>query len=117
MLNERLWVLNNDYVVTYAIQSDWGNRAKVNVTIQNNTTKAVNGWTLAWTFPGNQIITNLWNGTFTQNSAQVSVKDGGVNANIPANGGTVNFGFNMNYCGVNSKPSSFTLNGAPCQVQ
>ncbi|MCL6589610.1 MAG: glycoside hydrolase family 3 C-terminal domain-containing protein [Firmicutes bacterium] len=105
------------YVVSYAIQSDWGNGATINVTIINNTAAAVNGWTLAFTFPGNQTITNLWNGTYTQSGASVSVKDAGFNASIPANGGSVNFGFNLNYSGSNAKPASFTLNGTACQVQ
>ena len=105
------------YVIIYTIQNDWGTGATINVTIKNNTSTAVNGWTLAWTFPGNQIITNLWCGSYTQTGASVSVKDAGWNANIPANGGTTNFGFNINYTGTNAKPTSFTLNGVACQVQ
>ncbi|MCL6589440.1 MAG: cellulose binding domain-containing protein [Firmicutes bacterium] len=105
------------YVVAYVISSDWGSGATINVTIINNTTSAVNGWTLAFTFPGNQVITNLWNGAYTQSGASVSVKDAGYNANIPANGGSTNFGFNINYSGANAKPTSFTLNGVACQVQ
>jgi hypothetical protein len=66
---------------------------------------------LSWTFPGNQAITNLWNGTFTQSGAAVSVKDAGYNATISAGGGSVNFGFNINYSGTNAKPAVFTLNG------
>ena len=104
-------------MVSYIIQSDWGVGATIIITIKNNTTAAVNGWTLALTFPGNQTITNLWNGTYTQSGASVLVKDGGFNANIPANCGSVNFGFNLNYNGTNTKPTSFTLNGTACQVQ
>jgi cellulose 1,4-beta-cellobiosidase len=105
------------YAVAYAIQSDWGVGATINVTIKNNSSTAVNGWTLAWTFPGNQKITNLWNGSYTQSGASVSVRDAGFNANIPANGGSVNFGFNISYSGSNAKPTSFTLNGTACQIQ
>ncbi|MCL6589607.1 MAG: endo-1,4-beta-xylanase [Firmicutes bacterium] len=108
---------SGNYVVTYVIQSDWGVGATIGVTIKNNTTATVNGWTLAFTFPGNQTITNLWNGTYTQSGASVSVKDAGYNANIPANGGSVNFGFNLSYSGTNAKPTSFTLNGSACTVQ
>jgi cellulase/cellobiase CelA1 len=99
------------------IQSDWGNGATISVTIKNNMPSAINGWTLAWTFPGNQTITNLWNGTYTQSGASVSVKDAGYNASIPANGGTVNFGFNLNYSGTNAKPASMTLNGGTVSIQ
>jgi cellulase/cellobiase CelA1 len=102
--------------VSYVIQSDWGVGATINVTIKNNSAAAVNGWTLAFTFPGNQTITNLWNGTYTQSGASVSVKDAGYNGVIGANGGTVNFGFNLNYSGTNAKPTSFTLNGTACSL-
>jgi endoglucanase len=109
--------ITGGYVVAYVIQSDWGAGATINVTITNKTTAAVNGWTLAFTFPGNQTITNLWNGTYTQSGASVSVKDAGFNATIGANGGSVNFGFNINYSETNATPASFTLNGTVCQVQ
>jgi len=103
--------------VTYAIQNDWGSGATVNVTIRNNGSSAINGWTLAWTFPGNQQITNMWNATYTQSGASVSAKNASWNANIPANGGTVSLGFNLSYSGTNAKPTSFTLNGTACQSQ
>jgi arabinogalactan endo-1,4-beta-galactosidase len=106
-----------NYMVTYTISSDWGSGGNVDVTIKNNSSTTVNGWTLAWTFPGNQTITNLWNGTYTQSGASVSVKDAGYNAMIGANGGTTSFGFGMNYSGTNAKPTSFTLNGTACTVQ
>ncbi|MCL6590516.1 MAG: endo-1,4-beta-xylanase [Firmicutes bacterium] len=105
------------YMVAYVISSDWGTGATINVTITNNSATTVNGWTLAFTFPGNQVIANLWNGTYTQSGASVSVKDAGYNATIAANGGSVNFGFNVNYSGTNLKPASFTLNGTVCQIQ
>jgi hypothetical protein len=100
--------------VNYTISNDWGTGATINVTIKNNGSTAVNGWTLAFTFPGNQKITNLWNGSYTQSGASVSVKDSGYNANIPANGGTTSFGFQITYSGSNAKPTGFTLNGAAC---
>ncbi len=105
------------YSVSYAIQNDWGNGATINVTITNNGNSNTNGWTLAWIFPGNQQITNLWNGSYTQSGANVSVQNLSYNSAIPANGGAVNVGFNISYSGTNAKPASFTLNGAPCQVQ
>jgi len=103
--------------VTYAIQNDWGSGATINVTIRNNGSSAINGWTLAWTFPGNQQITNLWNGTYTQSGASVTVKNASWNGTIAANGGTVSFGFNISYSGTNAKPTAFTLNGTACQSQ
>jgi glucuronoarabinoxylan endo-1,4-beta-xylanase len=104
------------YAVTYEM-SDWGGGATVNITIKNNTATAVNGWTLAWTFPGNQTIINMWNATPTQSGASVSAKNMAYNAVIGANGGTQSFGFNLSYSGTNAKPTSFTLNGTACGVQ
>ena len=101
--------------VTYTNQNDWGSGFTANVVIKNNGTSAINGWTLTWTFPGNQTITNMWSGSYTQTGASISVKDLGYNANIPANGGTTNFGFNANYSGTNAKPASFSVNSTVCQ--
>src|SRR5690554_6386661 len=105
-----------DYVVNYDIVNDWGGGATIDVTITNNTSSTVNGWTLEWTFPGNQQISNLWGGSYTQTGASVSVTNLDWNADIVANGGSVNFGFNINYSGINDKPTAFTLNGHPWQI-
>ena len=108
---------NTGCTVSYVIRNDWGNGATVNVTIKNNGPEAINGWALAWDFPGKQTISNLWNGRLTQNGNKVIVKNASYNAVIAPNGGTVNFGFILNYSGKNLKPSGFTLNGTACQVQ
>ncbi|HYH02905.1 MAG TPA: cellulose binding domain-containing protein [Bacillota bacterium] len=102
--------------VAYQIQGDWGSGATVNIIIKNNSNVAINGWTLAWSFGGNQKVANLWNGTFTQSGTAVTVKNMSYNAIIPANG-TVSFGFNISYSGSNVKPTGFILNGTACQVQ
>ncbi|MGB7539745.1 MAG: glycoside hydrolase family 6 protein [Anaerolineales bacterium] len=99
--------------IVYSPQDDWGNGATINVTINNIGTTAVSGWTLTWTFPGNQTITNLWNGSFTQTGNAVSVKNLGYNADIPA-GGNTSFGYNMEYSGANAAPTDFALNGVSC---
>jgi uncharacterized protein (DUF362 family) len=103
--------------VAYVVQNDWGGGATVNVTIKNAGSGGINGWTLVWTFPGNQKISNLWNGSYTQSGAAVTVKNADFNGVIVANGGTVNFGFNLSYSGSNAKPSAFTLNGVECQLE
>jgi endo-1,4-beta-xylanase len=108
-------VVPGNYAVTYTVQSSWGSGGTANVTIKNNTSTPVNGWTLAFSFPSGQTITNLWNGTYTQNGSAVSVKNASYNGAIGAGGGSVSFGFNFSGSGGN--PPSFTLNGAACTVQ
>lgn len=100
--------------VSYVNQNDWGSGFAANVTITNNSTNAINGWTLTWSFPGNQTITSIWNGVFTQTGTSVSVTNASYNAIIGASGGTVSFGFNANYSGTNNNPASFLLNGGTC---
>jgi endo-1,4-beta-xylanase len=101
--------------VSYSM-SDWGSGATVSVAIKNNGASAINGWKLAFSFAGNQKITNLWCGTYTQSGTSVTVTNAVYNSTIAA-GGSVNFGFNLSYSGANAKPTSFTLNGLACQAQ
>ncbi len=102
--------------VRYVIQNDWGSGATVSVTIRNDAATAINGWTLSWAFPGNQQISQMWSATYTQSGQNVSASNLSWNAVIPANGGTVTFGFNLAYSGMNAVPTSFTLNGATCGI-
>jgi hypothetical protein len=100
--------------VAYNVRGEWNTGFTADVTIKNTGAAAINGWTLAWTFPGSQRITYLWSGSYTQSGAAVSVTNAGYNGSIGPNGGTVNFGFNGSYSGPNAKPASFTLNGVTC---
>lgn len=110
-------ISESSILVAYSIANDWGHGATVNVTITNNSSTPINGWTLVWAFPGNQKISNLWNGSYTQSGSAVSVTNLSYNGNIGANGGSVSFGFNLTYSGSNAKPTGFTLNGISCELQ
>jgi endoglucanase len=99
--------------VTYHIDSSWNTGFTATVTIRNNG-PAVSGWTLAFTFPGNQQITNLWNGVLTSPPGPaVTVANAGFNGTLPT-GGSASFGFQASYSGSNAAPSGFTLNGQAC---
>jgi endo-1,4-beta-xylanase len=106
---------NGASTVTYAM-NDWGSGATVSINIKNNGSTAINGWTIVWSFAGNQKVTQMWNAGFTQSGTEVTAKNLSYNSTIPANG-SVNFGFNISYSGSNAKPTSFTLNGQACQVR
>jgi hypothetical protein len=88
------------------------------VEIFNTGSAAINGWTLAFTFPGNQRITNGWNATWTQapGSAAVTASNVDYNRTIPAGGSVRDLGFQASYTGTNARPAGFTLNGASCAV-
>ncbi|MEN8907997.1 MAG: cellulose binding domain-containing protein [Clostridiales bacterium] len=102
--------------IGYNIQNDWGAGATIQVIINNNGVAAIDGWNLEWIFSGTQEIINLWAGNYTQDGSAVLVSDSGWNSNISA-GGSISFGFNINYTDVNEKPTSFTLNGEACNVE
>src|SRR5262245_43230767 len=90
--------------VTYTVHSQWGDAFLAEVVITNNGAP-INGWTLTWTFPGNQVVTQLWNGKVSQSGANVTVVNETYN-NIIQTGGKVSFGFIASYSGANPLPTA-----------
>jgi cellulase/cellobiase CelA1 len=76
-------------------------------------TSPVNGWTVGFTFPGDQKITNAWNTTTGQNGEAVTATNAAYNSSI-APGGNTSFGFQGTYTSNDTSPTAFTLNGAAC---
>jgi endo-1,4-beta-xylanase len=101
--------------VAYRLQTQWQDGFVADVTIRNTGTTVINGWTLTWTFPGNQTITSAWNTVATQSGQAVTARDAGWNAAIPP-GGTASFGFQATYGGTNPPPTAFRLGGTACTV-
>ncbi|WP_240639157.1 cellulose binding domain-containing protein [Micromonospora ureilytica] len=97
--------------VTYRKTGDWGTGAQFDVTLSNTSTVPVDGWTLTWSLPGSQRITQSWNSTVTQSGTAATAVNVSWNAVIPAAGST-SFGF------VTDSPlggaTGFALNGSPC---
>jgi glucuronoarabinoxylan endo-1,4-beta-xylanase len=99
--------------VQYTTTSQWGGGFTANVVITNNGASAINGWTLAYTFAGDQKITNAWNATTTQSGEAVTAKNMSYNATI-APGANTSFGFQGTWTNSDSPPTAFTLNGVAC---
>ncbi|ACU73822.1 glycoside hydrolase family 10 [Catenulispora acidiphila DSM 44928] len=99
--------------VTYAKTAEWAGGFTANVTIANTGTAAINGWTLAFTFPGDQKITNAWNGATSQSGEAVTATSAAYNASI-APGATTSFGFQGTFTSNDTAPTTFTVNGAAC---
>ncbi len=98
--------------VTYAADS-WGSGFVANVTVANTGGSALNGWTLGFTLPAGQTVTNSWNATLSGGSGAVTARNAAHNGSIPA-GGSTSFGFQGTYSGGFASPSGFTLNGSAC---
>jgi hypothetical protein len=83
------------------------------VTLKNTSRSPVSGWKLGWASPGDQKITNLWNGTVSQSREQVSVTNAAYNGSL-APGSSVTVGFTGTYGSSDASPAAFTLNGTAC---
>ncbi|BCJ56820.1 hypothetical protein Jiend_02420 [Micromonospora endophytica] len=95
--------------------SAWNTGLTASVTITNTAPTAVNGWSLAFTLPGGQTITNGWNATYSPTSGAVTARNVSYNATIAPNASTT-IGFQASHSGNTARPSSFTLNGTPCTI-
>ncbi|WP_205302638.1 arabinofuranosidase catalytic domain-containing protein [Nonomuraea montanisoli] len=98
--------------VTYTVNNQWPGGFGADVSV-HNLGDPINGWKLTWSFPAGQAVTQLWNGSYTQSGAQVTVTNADYNGGIPS-GGSAAFGFNGSWTGSNPAPSGFALNGVAC---
>ena len=100
--------------VGYAV-NQWPGGFTANMTVTNTGSTAINGWTLVFTFPASQQVTQGWNGIFTQQGSKVTVVNQSYNPTL-APGASLNPGFNGSWSGSNPAPTSFTLNGVTCSI-
>ena len=98
--------------VAYSVASQWPGGFTANVSV-TNLGDPVNGWTLNWSYPAGQQITQAWNTAATQSGAQVTARNLSYNATIATNA-SASFGFNGSWTGSNPAPASFSLNGTGC---
>jgi cellulase/cellobiase CelA1 len=98
--------------VAYAANS-WNNGFTGNVTVTNTGSGTINGWTLGFTFPSGQQITNAWNATVSQSGSSVTARNATYNGTL-APGANTSFGFQGTHGGTNQTPTGWTLNGSAC---
>jgi hypothetical protein len=99
--------------VTYARNSEWAGGFTAQVAIANTGTTAINGWSLTFTFPGDQKITSNFNGGFSQAGENVTLTNASYNGAI-APGASVTDGFQGSWTSNDTSPSSFSVNGTAC---
>ena len=56
----------------YSVQTDWGTGFTASLTVTNNGTAAITGWTVTWTYAGNQKLSSGWSGTWSQSGSRRS---------------------------------------------
>jgi endoglucanase len=98
--------------VAYSITNSWPGGFQAGITITNNTT-AITSWTLAFAFPNDQAISDLWDGTYTQSGQNVTVTSESWNGSL-ATGGSTTIGFTGTVGTTDDVPAYFTVNGYAC---
>jgi cellulose binding protein with CBM2 domain/fibronectin type III domain protein len=101
--------------VSYSVTAQWVRGFVAGLTVTNTGPAAVDGWTLGFTFGGDQKITSSWNGTVSQTGAAVTVTNARWNGAL-APGASATVGLQGTWSGSNAPPSAFTLNGLPCSA-
>ncbi|WP_433224035.1 cellulase family glycosylhydrolase [Microtetraspora malaysiensis] len=92
---------------TYTVTNSWSDGFQGEVAVKNTGTAAMSGWTVKWTFPNGQTISQLWNGTLAVNGSSVTVTNLSWNGALAVNASTT-FGFGASLSGANDSPASVT---------
>ncbi|MDY7089359.1 MAG: lytic polysaccharide monooxygenase [Actinomycetota bacterium] len=74
----------------FNISSTWNGGFQAEVMVHAGTA-AINKWTVSWTWPGSQSLTQAWNGTASSSGSMVSVKNVSYNGTVAA-GQHITFG-------------------------
>jgi hypothetical protein len=100
--------------IVYTTTAEWAGGFAASVTIVNTGTTPMNGWTVAFAYPGDQLVTGSWStGSTTQNGPQITATNAPFNAAV-APGASTTFGLQGTWTVSDAPPVSFTLNDAPC---
>ncbi len=90
---------------TYRVTGQWSGGFQGEVTIRNNSSTALSGWTVKWTLGTGQKVDQVWNGTLTTSGRDVSVRNASYNGSVGA-GGSTSFGFLGSWSGANPVPAT-----------
>ncbi|WP_344088220.1 cellulose binding domain-containing protein, partial [Luedemannella helvata] len=80
---------------TYNLVNSWPGGFQAEVTVRNNGSSTLNGWTVSMGLPSGVSISSLWSGTVTGSSGNVTVKNAPWNGTLNGSGSTT-FGFTAN---------------------
>ncbi len=99
--------------VVYTTTDQWTGGFTASVAITNTGSSPISSWTLKFTFPGNQAITDAWNGVESQSGENVTISNESYNGAIAA-GGSTSLGFQGTWSTSDAAPTAFTVNGNSC---
>jgi acetylxylan esterase len=99
--------------VAYTLNSSWPGGFTAQVAISNTGTTAINGWSVTFTFPGDEKITSNFNGSFSQTGENATLTNASYNGTIAAGASTTD-GFQGTWTSSVASPTSFAVNGTTC---
>jgi hypothetical protein len=90
----------------YAIVNTWPDGFQAQITVTAGAS-GLSGWTVGWTFPGNQKISDLWNASYAQSGQSVTAGNASYDGTLAA-GASTTFGFTATYTGTDAVPAGFS---------
>jgi endoglucanase len=90
--------------VTYTLSGGWPGNFQADVTVTNTGSTSINGWSVGWTYTGDQDLYNWWGADISQSGQSVTADNASYNAIIPA-GQSIVFGIQGTVSGTNAVPS------------
>ena len=94
-------------MAAYAVTNQWPGGFQADVTVTSIGPGASTGWTVTFTFPSGQTISQLWNASHAQSGATVTARNLSWNGNLNP-GGTAAFGFLGSWASANGVPTQIS---------
>ncbi|MFD0592894.1 cellulose binding domain-containing protein [Catellatospora coxensis] len=89
--------------VTYVVVGQWPGGFQGELRVVNNGTVPISGWSVRFTFPNGQVISQSWNGQVTQTGSTVTTLNVSWNGSLAPGAGTA-AGFLASWTGANGTP-------------
>ncbi|GIF76838.1 cellulose binding domain-containing protein [Asanoa siamensis] len=90
-------------VASYRVVDQWTNGFQGEVTVRNSGSAPIAGWTVRWSFAGQQ-VTQSWNAAVSQSGPAVTARNVAWNGSL-APGTSATFGFLAGWTGANPAPA------------
>jgi endoglucanase len=95
----------------YSVTTDWGSGFTAAITVTNNGTTPITGWTVTYSYTGNQKLSQGWSGNWSQSGETITVTNMSWNGNLSP-GASTQIGANFSYTGTNTAPAAVTCTPA-----
>jgi endoglucanase len=92
---------------TYTTESSWSGGFVGSVTVTDNGSTALTGWTVTFSFGGDQQVSDAWNASLTQSLEYVTASNESYNGSVAA-GSSTSFGFQGTWSSSDAAPASLT---------